>query len=145
MHSRLCGLLLAILAIGTQVLFAETAGDHPAYVHALADLRDAHAWLAKPEENPRKIGYQMKALADIEAAIAQITGAAIHDGKKPGDSGRINTDLPRIERLNRALARLNHAWQEINDREDSKFARGLQTKALRHIDLARGMIRKMLG
>ena len=53
---------------------------HPAYLHALSDLRYARALLEKPARADVKWD-ETKAIREIDAAIKEIRAASIDDGK----------------------------------------------------------------
>lgn len=137
-------ILICCLSMTVGLNAADTDSQHPAYVHALNDLHDASAWLAKPEGSATRLAKQLKAQAEIEAAMNQIVAAMISAGKKPGSYKTIDVKLPRAERLKRALRHLDHAYAEIQTKENNKFAKGLQQRAMRHIDAARRAIRQIM-
>lgn len=65
----------------SSVTAAPAAGrEHPAYLHALSDLRDARAHLERPGGGERK-EQERKAIEEIDAAIFEIKKASIEDGK----------------------------------------------------------------
>src|ERR1700753_2160265 len=54
------------------------AGNHPAYLHALSDLRMARAFLERPANVVVKWD-EKRAITEIDAAIREIKEAAIDD------------------------------------------------------------------
>ncbi len=129
----LFGLLLAIPA----VLSAKPAPprEHPAYLHALTDLRTARAHLQRPDGGELR-EQENKAIHQIDEAIAEIKRAAIDDGKDLNDHPPVDSHLAWPGRLHRALQLLDKARQDISQEEDNAFAQGLQQRAFDHIDKA---------
>jgi len=112
-------------------------GRHPAYLHALEDLRHARAHLERPANVTRQTAWDEKvALAKIDAAIAEIKRAAIDDGKNVGEHPPVDVALDWPGRLHRSLELLRKARADVNQEEDDRFARGLKRRATVHIDEA---------
>jgi hypothetical protein len=126
-------LLLAIPA----VLSATPAPprEHPAYLHALTDLRTARAHLQRPDGGELR-EQEKKAIHEIDDAIAEIKRASIDDGKDLNDHPPVDSHLAWPGRLHRALQLLDKARQDISQEEDNAFAQGLQQRAFDHIDKA---------
>src|SRR5437763_1743950 len=59
---------------------APPPSQHPAYLHALTDLRHARAFLARPAGAMVKWD-EKRAIHEIDEAIREIKSAAIDDGK----------------------------------------------------------------
>jgi hypothetical protein len=115
---------------------APVAGAHPAYLHALSDLRLARA-LLRGWVNPL-IGMQMQqAVEEIERAVNDIVEAAISDGKNIEDHPPIDAALDNRGRLVRAHELLNKAYNDIDQRETNPADLALRSKALGHISKAR--------
>jgi hypothetical protein len=109
--------------------------DHPAYLHALADLRDARAHLQRPDGGELR-DQEKKAVHEIDDAINEIKKASIDDGKDLNDHPPIDATLDWHGRLHRALELVNKAHNDVAREEDNAFAQGLQQRALDHIDKA---------
>ncbi|MDB6061993.1 MAG: hypothetical protein JWM78_2096 [Verrucomicrobiaceae bacterium] len=111
--------------------------QHPAYLHALADLRAAH-WLIqhRPAENYAMDENEHIALDEIGAALNEIKKAAIEDGKDINDHTPIDANLNRQGRLRDAAKLLQHVHEDVAHTEDDPYTRGLQQRALQHIDAA---------
>ena len=136
---------LAIAVLGA-VLFAPVynlvtaapapAGrEHPAYLHALSDLRDARAHLERPDGGERR-EQERKAIEEIDSAIFEIKKAAIDDGKNINDHMPVDAHLDWPGRLHRAVELLDKAHSDVSREEDNRFAEGLQARAIEHIDRA---------
>jgi hypothetical protein len=109
--------------------------EHPAYLHALTDLRHARAHLEHPDGSP--IGPEESiAVREIDVAIAEIKKAAIDDGKNLNDHPMVDSHLDWPGRLHRAAELLKKAHSDVAQEEDNAFAQGLQQRALEHIDKA---------
>lgn len=111
------------------------AKEHPAYLHALSDLRDARAHLERPGGGERK-EQEVKAIEEIDAAINEIKKASIEDGKNINDHLPVDAHLDWPGRLHRAVELLDKAHNDVAREEDNRFAEGLQARAIAHIDRA---------
>src|SRR5471032_299417 len=60
---------------------ADLPGKHPAYLHALSDLRAARWMLEHRPGDPAVSAQEDVAISEIDGAIAEIKRAAIDDGK----------------------------------------------------------------
>jgi hypothetical protein len=114
---------------------APSPEKHPAYVHALADLRNARAYLAKPA------GAQVKwdenrAIRELDAAINEIHKASIQDGASGAENAAVDVGMVWGDRLHKARELSEAARRDVNQEEDNAWASGLKNRALGHIDLA---------
>ena len=105
---------------------------HPAYLHALSDLRAARGLLEKPAHADVKFD-EKRAIREIDAAIGEIKTAAIDDGKDPNEHPAVDVAVAHKERLHRAMDILHGAAADIEQKEDDKFSKGLRRRALDHI------------
>jgi hypothetical protein len=110
-------------------------GQHPAYLHALTDLRHARAHLERPDHGELR-EQEKKAIHEIDAAIDEIRKAAIDDGKDLNDHPAVDARMDWPGRLHRALELLDKAHTDISHEEDNRSAQGLQQRAFEHIDKA---------
>jgi tetratricopeptide (TPR) repeat protein len=109
--------------------------DHPAYLHALTDLRDARAQLQRPDGGELR-DQEKKAIHEIDEAINEIKKASIDDGKNLNDHPAVDAHLDWRGRLHKSLELVNKAHNDVAREEDNAFAQGLQQRALEHIDKA---------
>jgi hypothetical protein len=109
--------------------------DHPAYLHALSDLRDARAHLERPDGGELH-EQEKRAVHEIDDAISEIKRASIDDGKDINDHVPVDTHLDWPGRLHKALELVSRAHNDVAHEEDNGFAQGLQQRALDHIDRA---------
>src|ERR1700722_1698664 len=92
--------LLSMVAAATVALFAaaptwaDNPGKHPAYLHALSDLRDARAHLEHLSSDPVD-REEEHAIAQIDKAIGEIKRAAIMDDKNTQDHMPVDVTLAR--------------------------------------------------
>jgi hypothetical protein len=114
---------------------AEAQGKHPAYLHALTDLRHARAHLQRPDGGALR-EEEKEAIHQIDEAINEIKRASIDDGKDLDDHPPVDAGMDRTGRLHRAKELLEKARQDISHQEDNGFAQGLQQRAFGHIDRA---------
>ena len=119
------------------------APQHPAYLHALTDLRHARAWLEKPARADVKFDEQ-RAIHEIDAAIGEIRQAAIDDGKPLDDHPPVDAGMKHHDRLKRAMDLLHQAARDIDEKEDNAFAKGLRNRANQHIRKAEKDVREAI-
>jgi hypothetical protein len=122
------------LAPGSMV--ADTPGKHPAYLHALSDLRYARGLLDKLGPDDAVDNDSMRAIQEIDGAIGEIKRASIDDGKDLRDHPAIDAHIARTDRFHKAIELLDKAHQDVKEGESDKAAVGLQDRALVHIDAA---------
>jgi hypothetical protein len=108
---------------------------HPAYLHALGNLRYARALMAHPDSGVLR-DPEKAAIDEIDQAIAELKAAAIDDGKSLDDHPGIDSHLRWIPRLNKAADVLNKAHDDVQKEEDDAATQGLQSRILEHIGKA---------
>jgi hypothetical protein len=118
----------------------QVPGPHPAYLHALSDLRaarhylnDGWAWEAVRRDDD-------SAIREIDAAIGEIKMAAIDDGKGTGDPFPIDAHLSPHDRFRKANELLASAHSDLAKAEDVPQARGLRDRAIGHVDAAHHIV-----
>ena len=135
-------IFIAVLALGAAA--TATPDEHPAYLHALSDLRDARAHLERP--NGGALQHQEQdAIAEIDRAIHEIKAASIEDGKNINDHVAVDEHLEWGGRLRRATELLDKAASDIAKEEDNAGAQGLKRRALEHINLARRHVKEAMA
>ena len=129
-------LFFAVLALGPLSASAQTLpGKHPAYLHALTDLRTAR-WLLEHQPGDAKVyGDEDVAITQIDATIHDIKQASIDDNKDLKDHPAIDV-TEHGSRLLRALELLKKVHTDISKEEDNPEARNLRRHALDHLNLA---------
>ncbi|MGA2002347.1 MAG: hypothetical protein ABSG70_03130 [Terriglobales bacterium] len=134
-----------LLAVSASLSMADVPGRHPAYLHALSDLRDARAHLEHmtPSEHMNK--EEQHAIEAIDRAIDEIKKASIDDGKNIQDHVRVDAHLDRRGRYHKALELLNKAHNDVAREEDNRFADGLRDRAVHHIDEARNIVDRLVA
>src|SRR5262249_43995432 len=86
---------------------------HPASLPALADLRYARFLLEKPAK-PLVKWDENAAIREIDAAITEIKGAAIDDGKPLGEHPAPDAGWDHHGRLKKAIELLDAAAADLN-------------------------------
>ena len=120
--------------------WADNPGRHPAYLHALADLRDARAHLEHFSSDA--VDHQEEhAIAEIDKAINEIKRAAIMDGKDIQDHMPVDAHLERRGRFHKAMELLDKAKRDVSGEEDQPDTQGLQLRVIHHIDEAQRSVR----
>jgi len=125
--------LLAVLGFGADQAKAQ---NHPAYLHALSDLRMYRFFLERASPNPVFDAERQHALDEIDAAIREIKAASIIDDKNITFHPPADAELTPGNRYRKAREAGNAAWADINREEDNGYAHGLKHRALKHIEEA---------
>src|SRR5579871_435386 len=137
---RRCAVVVFLLALGSALSFANDPGKHPAYLHALSELRHARANLDRLTPSDRIDDEEQRAIAEIDRAIAEIKHASVDDGKDLNDHPPIDAHLGHRGRYHRALELLDKARNDIAREEDDSWARGLRNRAIEHIEGAHRIV-----
>lgn len=133
-------LVLSLLASMSMTAQAQHGDRHPAYLHALSDLRMMRAYLSKQTPNEEIDQDQAAAIDAIDSAIREIKAAAIDDGKDINDHVPLDAHLTPANRWTHAREFGNAAWHDVATTEDDPFTNGLRKKALAHIAKANTIV-----
>jgi hypothetical protein len=125
--------------------FQALAAGHPSYLHALSDLRAARWMLEHRPGNWQQTEDEMEAVKRIDAAINEIKGASIDDGKDLNDHPAVDEKPEHMGRLRAAEEYLEKAKSDVSQEENNRFAGGLQGRALGHINEAINRTRKAIS
>jgi hypothetical protein len=128
------------MAAGPQAARAEVPGPHPAYLHALSDLRAARHYLNDGWTFGAVRHDDDAAIHEIDRAIDEIKRAAIDDGKGDADPFPIDRRLSPHDRFRKANELLAAAHHDLDRAEDVPSSRGLRDRALMHIDQAHQIV-----
>ena len=130
-------LSLVVIAVAMMSSVSAFAAEHPAYLHALADLRAAR-WLINhhPGNDWKQSEDEAGAVRAIDGAINEIKHAAIDDHKDLNDHVGVQEINERGGRLRKAADLLKRTREDVNQHEENGFAQGLKERALRQIDEA---------
>lgn len=120
----------------TVVVAQPRAAQHPAYLHALADLRAARWLIANRAGDATVSGDEDVAITRINETINEIKRAAIDDGKNLDDHPPVDARLDHKGRLHRADELLRQARSDIAREEDNAAIRGLRDRAIGHLNAA---------
>src|SRR6202167_2643596 len=115
---------------------ADMPGKHPAYLHALTDLRAARWNLEHRPGDAAVSSHEDLAIAEIDKTIGEIKRAAIDDGKDIHDHPPTDAAPDRPGRLHKALELLRKVHSDVAREEDDPATRGLRDRAVGHIDAA---------
>lgn len=143
LKARLMVLTAGLFAAASPMaMLSEVPGPHPAYLHALSDLRAARhylndGWAWAPVKHDDEF-----AIREIDAAINELKQASIDDGKGLNDPFPIDTGLSPHDRFRKANELLWKAHNDIARAEDVPQARGLRDRASMHIDRAHDIVDK---
>ncbi len=146
---NLAGKLLAtasfavLAAASAAPALADYPGAHPYYLHALGDLRYAHALIDRPDYKPGVDGQEDAALDYIGRAYHDIKIAGIDDGEDINDHP-VDSGLDHRGRLRRALQALQKAHFDVTREEQNPLALHVRAHATRDIDEASGHVRRAI-
>lgn len=131
--SPLIGAVLLVAALGGCVVAAPHA-RHPAYLHALSDLRAAR-WLIEHRPGDwAQTADEVEAVRQIDASIGDLKQAAYSDGKNVGNHPPVDERADHPGRIHEAIQYLHKARSDISREEDNGNAAGWRNSALAHID-----------
>jgi len=127
-------LFAALIPLGAAA--DDLPGKHPAYLHALTDVRAAH-WLIEHRAGGAQVrADEERAVLYINETIAELKQAAVDDGKNLDDHPPADARLDRSGQLHRADELLRKARSDIAREEDNGATRGLRDRAIGHLDEA---------
>src|SRR5450631_4180880 len=115
---------------------ADLPGKHPAYLHALTDLRTARWMLEHRAGDAAVSAHEDVAIMQIDKTIGELKHAAIDDGKDLHDHPALDVAPDRPGRLHKALELLRKVHSDVAREEDDPMTRGLRDRAVGHIDAA---------
>ena len=109
---------------------------HPAYLHALTDLRDAR-WNIERRGGDAAVSTQEDvAIVEIDRAINEARTAAMEDGKNVAQHPPEDARIDRRGRLHHANELLHKARRDVAEGESNPNAVDLRNRVIGHIDLA---------
>jgi hypothetical protein len=126
----------ATLTLAPLAAHAQWWHEHPAYLHAMSDLRQAY-WLVAHHDsmNPDKQDQERAAAGAIHAAYENLKAASMVDSEDIDAQPPADWDFgDHPGRLHHALELLRTAHDEVNREEDDPAARGFKARALHQID-----------
>ena len=126
-----------------RIVVAQAPARHPAYLHALSDLRAARWMIEHRPGDWAQTADEGESVRQIDAAINDIRQAAFDDGKNPNDRPPVDDHADNRGRIHQALQFLRKARADIALEEDNGFADGLRNRAIGHIDGAIGAARRV--
>jgi hypothetical protein len=109
---------------------------HPAYLHALTDLRDAR-WNLEHRPGDATVSTQEDvAIVETDRAINDARTAAIEDGKNVYQHPPEDARIDRRGRLHHAAELLRKARQDVAQGESNPQTVELRNRVIGHIDAA---------
>jgi hypothetical protein len=128
-------LLTFAIAAPLGAMAQQLPGKHPAYLHALSDLRAARWFLFHQQGDSKVSASEDVAISEVEAAIGEIKRASIDDGKDLNDHPQVDIK-EHGSRLLKSIETLKKAKADISSEEDNPETHELRHKAHEHIDRA---------
>jgi hypothetical protein len=136
----LAGVLCLASALGCLPAQAQQYGKHPAYLHALSDLRLMRAYLDKLTPSEKISDEQVRAIQEIDEAIRLIKEASIDDHKDMHDHMPVDAHITPSNRFRKAREAGGAAKHDLDEEEDNEYAHGLKHRALEHVDNANHIV-----
>lgn len=127
----------------TRIVVAQAPERHPAYLHALSDLRTARWLIEHRPSDWAQTADEGESVRQIDAAINDIKKAAFDDGKNLNAHPPVDDHPDNRGRIHEALQFLKKARADIAREEDNSYADGLRDRAIGHIDGAIGAARRV--
>jgi len=128
-----------LLAGNTTPTDAQTPGPHPAYLHALRDLREARSLLQANFGMPVHAQAAATAIPQIDAAIGDLKNASKLDEKSLGAVPPPKS-MPEEGRFHTVADLLKSAHHDVGFPESDPVALPYRDRALKHIDAASAAI-----
>lgn len=138
--------LLVVLSLASAAplaVNAELPGRHPGYLHAMADLRQARYLLLRPDFG-NVDNDENHAVAEIDACMNDLFQASISDGKNVNEHPGADLVVDLRGRLHKGLDALEKARHDMEKEEDDPMTRGLQSRAIGHVNRAIGYTKKAI-
>jgi hypothetical protein len=139
------GIVLVAVLAGCVAAPPPRHGHHPAYLHALSDLRTARWLIDHRPGNWAQTADEAEAVRQIDASIGDLTQAAYNDGKNLHDHPPVDERPDHAGRIHEALQYLRKARGDISSEEDNGNAQGWRNRAIGHIDAAIGAARRVFN
>jgi hypothetical protein len=138
MMTAVAGMMVALTPMTMHA--QRVPGPHPAYLHALSDLRAARHYLNDGWAFEAVRRDDNEAIRHIDMAIDEIKRASIDDGKGVNDPFPIDRGLGWHGRFRKANEMLAAAHADLARAEDVPQARGLRDRAIGHVDEAHRIV-----
>lgn len=129
--------------VAARIAPAPVPAIHPAYLHAISDLRYARALLFRPDWRP-VMHDQRAAVDEIDHAIAEAKRAAIDDGKNPDDHPPIDRGLGWEGRFRKAMELLDSSERDLAEAETNGAAAAWRNVALGNVRNAKAFVAKAM-
>jgi hypothetical protein len=126
---------MLIVAVAMMSAVSASAAEHPAYLHALSDLRAARWMLEHRPGSWKQTEDEVAAVREIDAAIGEIKKAGIDDHKDLNDHPKDEIN-DHVGRLHKAAEYLGKANRDVDEHEANEAAKGLRERAHQHINEA---------
>ena len=137
-------IVLCLVITGGSINSHAQQHGHPAYLHALSDLRLMRAYLDKLTPSEKISDEQVRAIQEIDSAIHDIKQASIDDHKDMHDHMPIDAHITPSNRFRKAREAGSAAKHDLEEEEDNEFAQGLKHRALQHVENANHIVDDIL-
>ena len=134
---------LGLTAFTLLALAVPAQAQHPGYLHALSNLRQARALLQSDNRSGMR-EERSRALDEIDRAIQEVRRAVREEGRESRWTPPPATQGDPARPLRSAMTLLDEAHRDVARGVDTSDYRGLQDRALRHIDEAQRSLGRAL-
>jgi hypothetical protein len=144
LKTSLLALTLCVTVAGASSAQAQEQGRHPAYLHALSDLRQMRAYLDRLTPSEHISDEQVQAIEEIDEAIREIKSASIDDHKNMRDHMPVDANITPSSRFHQAHQAGEAALHDLSQEEDNGFANGLKHRAIEHVEKANHIVEHIM-
>jgi hypothetical protein len=130
------GALFSLVLLFAGCVSAPPPHKHPAYLHAISDLRTARWMLANRPGGAAVTAHENAAIVEVDHAINELNRAAINDGKNINSRPPADAPADYRGRLHKAADLLRTVRADTYREEDNPSSIGLRDRAIGHIDAA---------
>jgi hypothetical protein len=134
--SAIQGSLFLLVLLFAGCMSQPPPNKHPAYLHAISDLRTARWMLANRPGGAAVAAHENQAIVEVDQAINELNRAAIRDGKNINNRPPSDAPADYRGRLHKAADLLRKVRSDTYREEDNPAAVGLRDRALGHVDAA---------
>ncbi|HEY1985033.1 MAG TPA: hypothetical protein VGG85_06475 [Terracidiphilus sp.] len=136
--------LCLTFSMGTARSHAQIVARHPAYLHALGDLRVMRAYLDQMTSNERLDEESQRAISEIDAAIREIRKAAAASHTALQLRSSVDVRVESSDRFHRAHDAGTSVWLVLDREEGNRSARGAKHRAIEHVERASRIIEEIM-
>ena len=138
---------LAVVACTVSLSLASVAqgAKYPLWAQSASDLRDARSFLDSKSTKMDVRQEDEKAVRQIDAALTDMKGAGVPEGRGAGPAPAEDANLDRVGRYSKVTSLLARAHQDLSGAREVDGAPGLKQRVLKEIETAQGTVQDSMG